>query len=200
MLVPILSIPESRLLEADPEFADYYRTELAPRLNSSNFGVAHEDTLLVDLDDDPEPELCVAAAWRNSSFLHDLRFVAVLDRHRSGTWSIASFQKLLGGIEDAFVVDLDRDGDSEFVVSWYFPSGHPVFELLVVSNGGETLATHVVRSSYRPVTLLAADAWGPPMIVTWGDGPSGYAGAVDGELLRWSMRGFSNVGDVALPW
>ncbi len=199
-LVSLLSRPERDLSGADPEFATYYRDELLQRLNRPGHGVEHEDAVLIDLDDDPEPELCVAAAWRSSAYLHDLRFIAVFDQRPGGAWRIVSFQKISGVIDDAFVIDLDGDGDMEFVVTWTFPSGHPVFALSILSRTGDVLTTHVVRSYYRPVTLLAADDVGPPTIVAWRDGPSNHVGAVDGELLRWSERGFVSNGFVAIPW
>lgn len=200
-LTGLLELPAPTLREADADFADYYRTELAPRLAAEGHGVANDDVLALNLDRDPEDELCVTARWKDTYFAHGLRFLAVFDR-LDDRWAMSWFQRLpaAGTIDDAWAADLDGDGRREIVIAWCVATGHPVFQLTVLSHTGESWGVHSLSSVYRPATVLSGSSHLGNLVVRWRDGPASYLGAVEGEVLRWTPAGFSPQGPLLLPW
>lgn len=119
-LTQLLLLSDRTLREVDPEFRDYYESDLRPRALEPWTAVSDEETLEVDFDLDERREIVVLGTWRDTFYNHGLRFVATLEPawrlSEPYSYSLTTFQRVDMIVDGFAVADLDGTRTPEIVL------------------------------------------------------------------------------------
>ncbi|MBX3469134.1 MAG: VCBS repeat-containing protein [Planctomycetes bacterium] len=183
-LTALLTPHPETLADADPEFSNYLRDHLLPRILAPWTAVSDDEVFAVDLDGDGRDELVVVATWRDTFFFHDLRFVAILRPDARGRHRVMTFQRLRSIIDRYGLLDVDGDGTPEVVV-WHRAQQGPLpWQVAVLSGAGGVVAWHHL-ASLEPIRHLPTVS-GFELMIT---------GPVPGiqDRYAWSHAGFQRI-------